>query len=459
MVGNRWWRIWRTRWVAGGLALLAVATIGSFVLFGSTDAAVTASPSLPRRLGAPSVYTPDARHTPIGAASVVFTGGAWGLDGSEFDIALTGLRNDAYRTLPESFNSTAGITAILSPNGTQLAVENGIVNLATGTTTRLPPDGGDYRHPEAWSLDGRYLATVTYTQPDFEAPETFGGAWTSPVTHAVLSVVDTSDGHETTIADVDMTANFDGWLAAFSPDGTKLAYQSGNRIVVVTPAGAPIAAFAVPAGTRIAGKGAWTRDGSALAVVAERPCGCGRTYDARWTLTTIDASTGATMGTAYIVDGVVAIRVLGWTHTGRPVVATYDAGTAGDLDPSYQIVDFRPHSDAGIDQTGLYMSGVENLDNVFGTRVLVLAAAGPPQVLLASSSPGAESVDIADDVIAGSLSRAGHPPLATFDRVAEGAACAVAAVLFAGLVAAIIVLVQRLHRSRRHRRTGLASGS
>jgi hypothetical protein len=439
--------------------LLVAASTAGFALLRPDETAVTASPTLPRRIGAPSVVTPDARDSPIGAASVVFSSAEWGLDDTATEIALTGSRTDAYRSLPDSLDSTAGISAILSPDGTRLAIQDGIVDLSTGATIGLPAHGGDYRDPEAWSPDGRYLATVTYTQPEFIAPMTFDGEWTSPVTHAVLSVVDTSDRHETTIADLDVTANFDGWLAAFSPDGTKLAYQSGDRIVVVTPAGAPVAGFDVPVGTRIAGKGAWTRDGGALAVVAERPCRCGRAYDASWTLATLDASTGAATGPAYTVDGVVAVRILGWSPAGGPVVTTYDPGSAADLDPSYEVVDFRPHSDAGIDQTGAYMAGVEVLDNVFGSRILVLASTGPPQVLLASSAGGAEAMDVADNVVAGGLSRPGHPPLTTFDHVVEAAMCAVAAVLLGGLAVAIVLIVRGRRRSGRRRHPELAFGS
>jgi Tol biopolymer transport system component len=36
--------------------------------------------------------------------------------------------------------------------------QDGIVNLATGTATKLAPTGGDFRYPQAWSPDGRYLA-------------------------------------------------------------------------------------------------------------------------------------------------------------------------------------------------------------------------------------------------------------------------------------------------------------
>jgi hypothetical protein len=109
-----------------------------------------------------------------------------GLDGSAFDLALTGTRSDIYRTLPESLYSTAGITAILSPDGTRLAVVNGIMNLATGVTTRLTPDGGDYRNPEAWSPDGRYLATVTYTQQLLLASSS-GGAESVDVADSVVA--------------------------------------------------------------------------------------------------------------------------------------------------------------------------------------------------------------------------------------------------------------------------------
>jgi hypothetical protein len=380
---------------------------------------VTASPSLPERIGAPGKWSPSVTDSPVDGASVVFGGGDWGFDNVPDDTALTAARSDAYRRVPDSADSIAGLTAILSADGRRLAVENGFIDVTTGHLVRLAPDrSGDYREPEAWSPDGRELATVEYSEPDFMPPPTYTGEWTNPVTRASLAVVNVATGHETTIADLDLTTPYDGWLAAFAPDGSKLAYQSGDQIVVATRSGQAVAHFTVPNGTRLAGKGAWTRDGSGLAVVAETPCGCGSTYDSRWTMTVVDAVTGAARSTSYVVDGVVAIRLMGWSPGGEPVVVAYHPLRPSDLDPGTRPVTFRttPPDASGVDQNGLAVDGIELLDDVDTADVIALRV-GAPRTMLRSTANGAGSLDVADGVIAGGLTRRGDPPLLTTNMV------------------------------------------
>jgi len=70
-------------------------------------------------------------------------------------------------------------------------VKDGFIDVTTGHLVRLAPDRtGDRREPEAWSPDGRELATVEYTEPEFLPPPTYTGEWTNPVTRASLAVVD-----------------------------------------------------------------------------------------------------------------------------------------------------------------------------------------------------------------------------------------------------------------------------
>lgn len=381
---------------------------------------VTGAPSLPERIGAPGKWSPSITHAPIDGASVVFGGGDWGFDNLSVDSALTAARTDAYRRVPDSADSIAGITALLSPDGRRLAVEDGLIDVTTGHLVRLAPDrSGDRREPEAWSPDGRELATVEYTEPESLPPTTYTGEWTNPVTRASLAVVDIATGHETTIADLNLTTPYDGWLAAFSPDGSKLAYQSGDQVVVVTRSGQAVSHFTVTNGTRLAGKGAWTRDGGGLALVTQTPCGCGRTYDSRWTMTVVEADTGAARPISYVVDGLVAIRLLGWSPAGEPVVVAYHSLGPSDLDPGTRPVTFRTAaSDAsGLDQNGLAVDGIELLDDVDTADVVALREGRAPRIMLTSTTNGAGSLDVADGVIAGGLTRPGNPPLLTANAV------------------------------------------
>ena len=349
----------RPRLIAVAIAVAVVAVpIGWLALSGHLSlaggATMTRSPSLPERIGAPGKWSPSVMQAPIDGASVVFGGGDWGLDNLPDDTALTAARSDAYRRVPDSAASIAGITAILSPDGRRLAVENGFIDVTSGHAVSLAPDRtGDDREPEAWSPDGHYLATVEYTEPEFMPPLTYTGEWTNPVTRASLAVVNVASGNETTIADLNLTTPYDGWLAAFSPDGLKLAYQSGDQVIVVTRSGQAVSRFTVANGTRLAGKGAWTRDGIGLALVTETPCGCGRTYDSRWTMTVVDADTGTARPTSYVLDGVVAIRLLGWSPASEPVVVAYHPLGPSDLDPGARPVTFRTAAPdaSGVDRT------------------------------------------------------------------------------------------------------------
>jgi hypothetical protein len=435
--------------LALAMAIVSVAVGIQFARTHADEADVTAAPSLPRRIGAPAVFSRDGLRSPIGAASVVFSGEPWNYDSLTSDTAITGARGDAYRRISAEFGSIAGFSAILSPDGRLLAVQDAILDLTTGTTTRLPREpGADYRVPEAWSPDGRYLATVSYTQSDRTPPDTYSGEWVDPVTRAVLAVTDVATKQETTIATLLTTADFDGWMAAFSPDGTRLAYQTGDHIAVVTRTGTPLATLSVPAGTRIAGKGAWTSDGRGIAVVAEQSCDCQETYPSRWTLSTIDSATGAPMGNGYSVDGVVAIRMLGWSAAGAPIVVSYDPVPPADRDPGAVAPDFRSHADpSGVDQTGVYLDGIEGLSDVATVQVVALDRTGPPRILLASTSDGAQAIDVADDVLSTGLSRPGRPPFLTWERV-FGAGVVTGFGMVGAAIVITIVLAVRLRRRR-----------
>jgi hypothetical protein len=434
------WQISRMRRVKKRVYAAAAAALlgaGVVVVLGTAGGGGrTASPSLPRRIGAPAV---DSGHSPIGSASVSFSSSQWQMDGTIDTIALTGATDDTYRRLSNAYESTAGLTAILSPDGHRLAVINGIYNLSTNAVTALPPTGGSYQIPQAWSADGRYLATVSYS--DWWAPAAYG----SPSDSGELDVVDTLTGATTHITPVDVWLPIDGWIAAFASDG-RLAYQSGDQITVVNRAGAVLARIAVPDGTRIAGKGAWTPDGRGIAVVAQGPCGCGKAYDSRWTLTTLDTSTGAAAGPAYHLDGVVAVRMLGWSPSDRPVVVAYDPVAPKNLDPGATPVSFRGPN---------RLSGLEDLDDVKAARVLALRLDGGSQLL--SDAFGAESVDVADDVIAGGVSRAGDPPLLTESHLIEAVLAML--VLLVLLIGALVIRAvgRRQHRWREALRPATAA--
>ncbi|GGM55928.1 hypothetical protein GCM10011608_45960 [Micromonospora sonchi] len=88
-----------------------------------------------------------------------------------------------------------------------------------------------------------------------------------------------------------------------------------DRITLIGD-GVPTGSFAVPAGSRLAGKGAWSPDGRALALVADQRFSS--------TVSFVDATSGKPTGAALPTqEGVATQRLLGWHPDGAAVVAAY----------------------------------------------------------------------------------------------------------------------------------------
>ena len=212
-----------------------------------------------------------------------------------------------------------------------------------------------------------------------------------------------------------------GWTAAFSPDGNRLAYQAEDRIRVIDladPAAAP-RVVEIPAGARLAGKGAWSPDGRGLLVVSGRECDCGG-YPMRWTVTTVpvagsgtgsgtdpgtgsdtgSASGGAQTGPVYERTGAYALRVLGWWPSGAPIAAEYAA--VGGTEPT----DFR--DEAGYD-------GLTYQDDIEAVRLVDLSTS---RTVLDGGGP--ESIDVADEVLAGGATRPVRSRSSTWTRLSAG---------------------------------------
>jgi hypothetical protein len=136
-------------------------------------------------------------------------------------------------------------------------------------------------------------------------------------------------------------------------------------------------------------------------------------------------------------------------------VQTFEPGRDGLDSASDRIVDFRPQdpaSDYGDDYDYLYE--VENLDEVYGSRVLLLTGDGAPRTLL-SGGDQAESVDVADSLIpglanTGGVTRNGYPPILTGTHLLEAGVVALLALLVAWIVAVIKRAVRRRRANTGH---------
>ncbi|GLW30637.1 TolB family protein [Actinoplanes regularis] len=355
---------------------------------GAAKPAPQGAGSLPARIGAPSPWTADGRRAPIGAASVLYTSNTWLPDGSGYLTGLVGRADDTYRVT--DLYGAAGMASVLSPDGTRLAADEGIADLATGRVTEYPGVSEEtWFEAQAWSPDGGSVALLAGGWDDYGR---------NPGVRLVVYDVATAAMRE--IAPLSELGALAGWTVAFSPDGTRLAYQVEDRIRVLALADGANVDLPLPAGARIAGKGAWTPDGRGLLVVSGTNCDCGE-YPVRWTVTTISAANGAVSGPSYTRDGVYALRVLGWWPSGQPVAAEYTA--TEDTAPTL-------FTDSAA------QSGLTSQDDILAVRLIEL---GTARELLAGDDNGlagdVESVDVPESVLAAGAVRAGDPPLLDAD--------------------------------------------
>lgn len=376
------------------LALCSVArteTLQWHPVGGSSAPPEQGAPTLPARVGAPALWTADATAAPIGAASVLYSSNSWFQEGADWLVGLVGRSDDTYRVA--EWGGSAGMTSVLSADGTRIAYHGGIADLSTGRETGWGPwSDGLTLDPQAWSPDGGAVAVLTSRWDDTGVND---GKTT-------LYLFDVATGTPREIAVLNQVDVLAGWAAAFSPDGGRLAYQNGAGLSIFSRADGTTAEVPLPAGARLAGKGAWTRDGRNLLVVSGAECDCGD-YPIRWTVTTISALDGTATGTAYTRDGVLALRVLGWWPSGEPVAVEYSP--TASTQPS--VLD-TPDSQNAV----VYQWAVE------AAHLITL---GTGRKLMGGDSFGVigdlESIDVADDVLARGESRPGSPPLFDLDGI------------------------------------------
>ncbi|MEU8662633.1 TolB family protein [Actinoplanes philippinensis] len=394
---------WTNR-LAKGVALTAAFAVAAFgcgfgaqvfewhPIGGSSTPGEQGAATLPARIGAPAPWTPDLEDAPVGAASILYSSNTWFPNGSDGLGALVGRGDDTYRVT--GLSDPAGMGSVLSPDGARLASSDGIVDLATGEVTGWGPQWGDdvSVEPEAWSPDGRTVAVLAgdHLDPGLASDTT------------KLYLYDVAGGTPREVTELNRVVAMSGWTAAFAPDGARLAYQNDGRLSVLTLAGATTADVPIPAGARLAGRGAWTRDGRNLLVTTGAPCDCGG-HPMRWTVTAISAADGTATGTAYSRDGSYALRVLGWWPSGRPVAVEYtpvEGAEATIFDkpgPQYDLA---------------------SQEQIKAARLIDL---GTGTILTDGDEWGlagdVESIDVADSVLARGEIRSGSAPLFDADGI------------------------------------------
>ncbi|MGC5028361.1 TolB family protein [Micromonospora sp. DT229] len=382
----------RTRLTAAA-ALVVVALITAVLPSARTPSvgpAAGVDAALPDRVGLPPIGTLHATDRPrLGPASVIFTGQAPRLirasEGS--NIAVVSANSDRYRTIKGESGAQAGEDTLLSPDGHQVAFRTSGVRVVDLTTTRSRtvtsgvPDSLQ-TEPAAWSPDGRALV-VRDTVPANPQRSAY---------RTVLSLVWLDGNRRIRLAD-----EYEASISpvAFTPDGTRLAFQTDRTVTITDLAGRQLAAFPLAPDTELAGKGAWSTDGRSLTVTR-------RDAD-RWALRQVDATTGRDLGALELptVSGVTAIRLLGWAADGSArVVAYLPAPTApGAFD--------RP-----LDMEQRLAYG--NVDTV---QVLALDRGAESATILLTAPADVVAIDVAERVIQGGLTRAANPPLGVGPRL------------------------------------------
>lgn len=370
----------RSRRRAVAVWVLVLAALGLAAPFVPRAAPVQPAdapgPSLPDRIGKPALGSIPATGRPhLGAASAVFMGPGWRFGGLTDDSTLAGLvgaTSEAYRTLDVGPIDDA---ALLSPDGRQIATPDRLVDLVTGRT-RMNLSGWGF--PLAWSPDGRRLVV--------------GGVR--------LSLLDIATGSGADLGPAD------GWTsAAWSPDGSRLAYESDHRIVLADATGRTLSSFVPPAGSRLAGKGAWTPDGRELALTTEPVVDDGRpSTTAAWRPRWVDAGSGRAVDGPGLpaVAGVATGNLLGWTGGGDALVFVTEPARVLRLTPG---------------------------------------AAAPVEAMKLPADLA--WLDLADDAIVSGSFRHGSPPYALGPR---------AWLVIAALLALIVVVIVGSRRARRNSR-------
>ncbi|SHM96934.1 hypothetical protein [Cryptosporangium aurantiacum] len=380
--------------------LVALAAYGSTFRVADQDRA-----SAPEEVFEPFGWQANVRDDPAGPATVLFSGDGWGTRGATYrgKVAVVG-ENGVYRTLRYKVDVAAGEDVLLSPDGGAVAdayphpVAQAsasaqptpasdepviwITDLTSGKSVRIAIPASGTARPIAWSPDGRKLLVQVAPAPEH-------GPWTG----GELDLIDLASGAVSRLADLGTQPVHRAQLAAFSPDGKRVAVQVGDALQIVD-AETRISRTLVRLGPdrRLAGIGAWSADGNRIAVVTLSGCSKSCTDEALddriWQLDEVNAQTGAPVAGSFDRLTGSSVRVLGQFFDGTVAVVRY-----------------RANDDVSSDSAGtLTVDGDEVEETgyraVSSAELLGLTSSGDQRTLV-SLPPGARHVDVAADLIDG----------------------------------------------------------
>jgi hypothetical protein len=361
--------------VAGVLSL--APTLASLQMAGGPTPS-TRGVRLPDRLDAPGVVNSTIADKPPGPVPVVMAGSRFPLSGLFYTNRAVTLSGAGYRWVDwrNAWPVMPGENLLLAPDGTKVAwLEDGVKvqDLRTGQmrTVARGPFVEAMAYPMAWTPDGAYLAYA-------ELPTPTGVTEGRPPLVGIGLLDVTTGGYRRVIAATGTLPDAPG--LAFSPDGLRVAYQSGDRVHVAGLGRPDTWSAALPRGALLAGKGAWTRDGTAVAIAVPESC-CVAAVTT-WRLEFLGADTGRPRPDLRFpaVPGASVIRLVGWNPAGEAVAVAH----VGREDPG-PLAGYRSRTDFQL---------VRRAD-----LIVLRPGAGQVGVLL-SAPDGIEMLDVAEDAVA-----------------------------------------------------------
>ncbi len=316
--------------------VVAITALVPVWLFGPAPLYAGGKPAdaVPGKLHLPWMWQATVEQDPRGPASVLFTGSGLGLSGSDLidhegKVAVVG-RDGSYRMMLYGGSEvTPGDDVLLSPNGTFVAQgfkagaeKDGwvvVTDLGTGKSRAFRGVNGATccGRPVAWAPDGKSLLAIDFNQE----PTHFDPVTGTGVQPARLWLLDlTTGGTRQIVGDLgDLNKLRSASLAAFSPDGKRIAVTVGDELRMIDVTGRTLWTSTLEPGRYLAGTAAFTPDDTKIVTVAVE--GCRTDCDApalaarQWHVGYLDARTG-TNADGPPIDPVtgMAVRAVGWRH-------------------------------------------------------------------------------------------------------------------------------------------------
>jgi hypothetical protein len=132
---------------------------------------------------------------------------------------------------------------------------------------------------------------------------------------ADLFLLDLGSGASTPLAEVAAPDDPDDWRVAFSPGGDRVAIADGVSLRLVDGHGKPLWTMSLADGRQLAGAGAFTPDGTRIALVQTLPCTGACAVAPSWEVSYVDSDDGVdALGPVLPAIEASRVRAVGWSQ-------------------------------------------------------------------------------------------------------------------------------------------------